>query len=168
MIDVEYRVTDNGLIDAYAQLCDHAPDFVNAVTNRTVNDTSTELLADFQQEPGPVATPIQWTTPKQRRYVMAMKRKGVIASPYVRTHSVSKGWRVQVIYTPDELSSISLFNANEVTPFAEGMRQQPWMRNTGWLYAPDLAEKWQRILTDRIEDDLIKAWYAVEPGQNYA
>lgn len=163
MINVEFEVTDPGLTDAYIELAEHAADFINTVTNRTVNDTADELLADFRQEPGPVKTPIAWTSDRQRRYVMAAKRAGLISTPYVRTHAVSQGWQITVIYAPGEMSRIELTNAAEAAPFVVGLRQQQWHKNTGWLYAPSLAEKWQAILTDRIEIDLIKAWYAVEP-----
>ena len=163
MITTSLRVIDNGLIDAYIELADNPDAFVNVVTNQTVNETADELLADFQIEPGPVTYPIQWASARQRRYVMAQIRSGAIRAPYVRSHAVSKGWQIAVIYVPGELSQIELSNMAEHFTFVEGLRQQPYHRNTGWFQALDKVETWQKVLTDRIETALIRAWYAVEP-----
>lgn len=165
MIQVEFTVSDDKLIKEYEQVLQHVPDFVNVVTNRTVNRIAPQFLADLQREPGPVKTPIRWTSDRQRRYVMAAKRRGEIASPYSRTHAVARGWTVEVVYTPGELSSIEANNPAPETGFVVGLRQQQWMADTGWQKAEDVIDIWQAVLTDEIESDLIKAWYAIG-GEN--
>lgn len=167
MITASVAVYDNGLIDAYADLADESADFVNVVTNQVVNDTADEVLADFRREPGGVRRPIIWTSAKQRRYVMWAIRQGLITAPYVRDHSLSRGWEMKVVYTPGELSRIELDNPSDIATFVYGLRQQQWHRATGWLYAPDEMAIWSDILVDRMETALIKAFYAVEPGEKH-
>lgn len=162
MIDIEFSVTDPGLVDAYAELCRHVPDFVNTVTNQAVNVVGPLALDDFRQEPGAVKTPIKWTSAKQRRYVMMLKRMGLIPSPYVRTHALAKGWTLTVVYTPGELSSIELTNPVEYATYVIGLRRQDFHATTGWYYAPDKAAEWVAIFTDEVERALVKAWYAVD------
>lgn len=156
MINVEFSVTDNGLIDAYVELCEDPESFVNVTVNRTMDSLSVDILEDFQQEPDAVKLPITFTTSRQRRFVMARK-----SGPYVRAHAISQGWKLQVVYTPGQLTSVYLQNDVPEAIFVEGIRQQPFMAVTGWLYTPDLADKWLPIIEDRIETDLIKAFYAV-------
>lgn len=164
MIDFEAKVYDNGLIDAYADLCQHAPDFVNGAVSGAVNDIEPAMMSDFRQEPGVVKRPIRWTSERQRRFVMAQIRAGKFSSPYVRMHAISQAWRSQVVYSAGEMTSIEVWNANEITTFVEGLHQQQWHKDTGWFYAPDKFEKWGGILTDVSETALIKAFYAVEEG----
>lgn len=165
MISTDFAVRDDGLLDAYQTLCLHAEDFVNTVTNRTVNDTADEILVDFQQEPPlPSGAKIEWTSEKQHRFVMVMKRKGLIKARHERQHRVSKGWRIGVVYTPGQMSSVELWNEEDATTFVEGIHQQPFLEKIGWLNAVSLSEKWGKVLESRIEDDLIVSFYAVGEG----
>lgn len=159
MMGVEFEVTDPGLVDAYEYLCRHVPEFVNTVTNAVANRVGPQILADFQQEPGAVKTPIEWTSSKQRRYVMMQKRRGLIGP---RTHALSKGYVLTVVYTPGEMTSLDLTNPTDYLTFVVGLRQQRFHANTGWYFAPDKAEIWQEIFLDEMETGLVKAFYAVD------
>lgn len=162
MIDYSLEVDDPGVIDAYAALFAHAGAFVETVTRRTLDETiAPVMLPDFQQEPGSVKHPIQWTSAKQRRYVKMKQRKGEIKAPYVRTHAVSRGWKLFLVQSGTDLTSIKLENNAAATDFVEGKRQQQFHKNTGWLNAGDLIQEWLPIVTDEIETALIKAFYAV-------
>lgn len=163
-MDIEFEVTDPGLVDAYIQLCQQAPEFVNKVTNDTVNVIAPMMLADFQQEPGPIKLPVHWTSEKQRHYVMWAKRMGLIPSPYVRTHALSKGWHIVVTYRPGAMTTMELANAAPEAVFVVGYRRQIWHRETGWYSAGDKAAEWGRIFMDEMERALIKAFYAVGEG----
>ena len=161
-MDIEFEVTDPALIEAYTYLCEHVPEFVNTVTEQVASETGPELLKDFQQEPPPVKTPIHWTSDAQRRYVMMMKRKGLIPSPYVRTHAITLGFQMAITYAPGEMSSIELWNAVPEATYVIGLRQQRWHAETGWYYAPDKAAYWLGVLLDRMETALIRSFYAID------
>lgn len=162
--DIQLTYQDDGLFAAYQELAANASDFVDTITTRTINeDVAPVMLPDFQQEPGPAVHPIAWTSPKQRRYVMAMIRKGVIRSPYVRTHALSQSWKLMLVYDPNGIVSVVMVNTSSVVDFVEGNRQQGFHADTGWFYANDKAQEWVGIITDEMETALIKAFYAVEP-----
>ena len=166
MITLSLEVQDPGIIDAYAYLLAHSGEFVQTVTRRTVEeDIAPVMLPDFQQEPGAVAKPIVWTSLKQRRYVMLQIRKGEIKS--VRTHAISKGWKLNTVQVGADMTSIQLTNDADGVDFVEGNRQQQFHKNTGWINAPDLIQEWLPIVTDEMETAILKAFYAAGDEGNY-
>lgn len=153
MVSIEVKVTDNGLIDAYDELLLEFPEYTYSVTKNTVNNLAPEMLTDFREEPGPPKRPHEWTSDRQRRYVMMQIARGKI-NPR-RTHKHSQAWKYEVIYRPGLLTSVEVYNIEPGIEFIEGSRQQKWLAETGWFAAKDVAELWTDELEDRIEEDLI-------------
>lgn len=162
MITFDAEVTEAKLTDAYIDLLGVLPDFTNAIVSRTVNDIGPQILQDLDREPGPVQLPIEWTTERQRRYVMAQKGRGRIPKQGSRTHEIALGWKYRVVYTPGQLSSLEVYNAVPGVSFVEGRDQQIFHKNTGWLHAPDVIAPWIEVLTDDVETALIKAFIVAE------
>lgn len=151
-------VTDNGIIAAYEELMRSAPEFIYVNANNAVEGVKEEMITDLSVEPPKANASIQWTSDKQRRYVMSKFRKKL---PYPRQHYVSQGWRIEVLYTPAEMTSIQVYNASRSYRFVEGLYQQAFLRTIGWLYAPDRLEYWAQILEDRVYTEIVRAFYAV-------
>src|SRR5689334_9970305 len=109
MFKASIEVTDPGLIMAYAQLLEHAPEVVNTRISATVNRMRDRLLQKFREEPGAVAYPIQWTSDRQRKAYFATNGFGR-GVPYSRTHDLVNAWKLLVVYQPNRLTEIALSN----------------------------------------------------------
>ncbi len=155
------EVTNSGLVEAYAQLLEKAPDVTNTLVNRTVNDRRDGLLAAFRKEPDGVSYPIQWKSAKQRKAYFATRGFGH-GIPYQRTHALVNAWRLIVVYEANRLTSIAIENDDPKRRYVTGQDQQPFHRITGWYQDQDLIDKTQAQLADEVETDLIKGFYAVE------
>lgn len=121
------------------QVHEIVPDAVEKYTHREVRPfVSQRIDKTLRRDPGPVRYPIQWTSDKQRRYVMAKLRKeGNL--PYKRTWRYVKGWRVRANYKHG-LTSIAVYHEDEVADFIGGRRQQQYHHNTGWANAADTLQ----------------------------
>lgn len=137
--DIEQDSHFSAVLDMVA----HLDAFTDAVVREAVNtDIAPAILSEAQVEPGAVAKPIQWTSARQRRYVMAKIRSGEIASPYVRTHAVSQGYAFIVTTAEGDYTRIAFVNNASAFTFVSGMTQQRFHANTGWLNAPAKADAW--------------------------
>lgn len=168
MFRADVEVTDPGLIKAYEQLLEQAPDVVNAFVNRTVNRVGDKLLARFQQEPGPVVYSrdgkLAWKSDKQRKAFFATDGFGG-GIPYQRRAAPNRmvdRWRLIITYEPNRLTSIALQNDDPVHQFVTGQFQQPFHAITGWYQEQVLFDQAQVQLTDEVETDLIKGFYSLE------
>jgi len=112
----------------------------------TRSDSAAEKARrELSKEPPPAVHPIEWTSPKQRRYVM-MKLREQNNLPYRRTHRQSTGWRVTVDSPLDVLFS----NSNPAAQFVQGLYQQKFHANTGWPYAPVVIASYSEAITDEL------------------
>lgn len=158
MSDIQVAISSNGKLTRLVNVVSHAPFFVDGIVRQAVvNDISPAILPEAQAEPGPVATPIEWTSPKQRRYVMMMIRKGLIPAPYVRSHALSQAWAFSVKTTSND-TTVTLANSSSVFQYVEGLNQQRFHANTGWLSASDKIPVWGDIVVSKIVDALQTAW----------
>lgn len=110
-------------------------------------DTTLRVEPPVRSWPGDY--PLEWTSEKQRRYVM-WKLRSTGNLPYQRTHQYVRGWHVQGVYTHG-LTSILVFHDDEVADFVGGRRQQRFHRITGWANAPDVLQVLSIDLNERIE-----------------
>jgi hypothetical protein len=123
-----------------------------------------QLLAQLQQEPGPPKYPIRWTTERMRRAFFASNGFGR-GIPTKRSHALSQAWQVTI--NVDQITRFQMFTNNLIaflarfkiteppTPippmiivdvsnpvsyerYVEGVNQQGFHKDTGWLYAPDV------------------------------
>lgn len=141
---------------------EHLDDFVVSTTKEAVySDIAPVVLPEAMAEPGAVARPIQWTSAKQRRYVMMKIRKGEIQAPYVRTHAVSRGWNYDVTVVEGDYTEVSLSNKASYFRFVEGINQQRFHANTGWLSAPAKASQWLAITLAGLQSAFERKWHSL-------
>lgn len=160
MIEITAEVTDAPLTEAYRELLGVIPEFTQAVVDRTFNDVAPLIVQDLSRAPGPVQLPVMWTSERQHNFVMMQKGRGRMQSS--RRALISGGWKYRVVYSPDQISSLEVYNTAPGVEFVEGRRQQLFHRNTGWLYAPSVVSPWIAILNDEVETALIKSFIAAE------
>ncbi len=111
-------------------------EFQQKITRETtamVNDA----VEVFEQYPGPVKTPIKWTSRKQQRWYFWTR--GGFYGPgrpnsfqrYKRTGGLANDWRV--VRTGNQYESTLTFsNANPYLRYVIGRDQQGFHKNTGW------------------------------------
>ena len=122
---------------------------IDAVNQQILNEVRDEIAPDALQELSvdapPVARPIQWTSDKQRKFVMAkLKRENNL--PYRRTGRLRNAWVVEV-----RGNAIVIENPSAISKFVYGSLaqnrsaalrfQQGFHANTGWQPATDTAKK---------------------------
>lgn len=116
-------------------------DEVIAAFNR---DIKGHFLTDLQYEPGPAKMPFEFETEKSRRYYFWLVSQGKVNTAnghYVRTHKLSKGWKVG-ISADDELIVISAQNSAAHLPFVEGAHQVRGHAKTGWVKYQGVVDFW--------------------------
>lgn len=165
MSDIQVSITSNGKLAALVKVVSHAPFFVDGIVRQAVvNDISPAILPEAQAEPGPAAKPIEWTSIKQKRYVMAAIRRGLIPAPYIRTHALSQSWAFGVA-TESDSTTITLANSSSKFPFVEGASREKFHANTGWLYAPDKIPIWGNMVVGMLVTALQSAWGTLFQGR---
>lgn len=157
-------VTNPGLLEAYAELLEAAPEVVNRLVNRTVNRNRDRLLSRFRKEPGRVVHPIRFTTLLQQRALFASRGFGA-GLPTTRSHALVNAWKLPVVYSGTGITSIVLENDNPARPFVIGRRQQLFHKITGWYQEQPLILQTQRMVEDEVETDLIKSFYAIDEAR---
>jgi hypothetical protein len=91
--------------------------------------------------PGPVRYPIQWTSERQRRYVMAKLRRERNL-PYRRTHALVRGWKVPK-YIDKRGGLLTVTHPWKKVGYVVGDPQRPAMQQrfhaiTGWPTAREM------------------------------
>lgn len=87
---------------------------------------------------------VPWVSEKQRRYVIANIRKGIIQIPYRRTDSLSKSWQVRPAHTKDALTYI-LGTNHPKAKYVQGDQQHSRMRIIGhWTTDKVAKEIWPK------------------------
>lgn len=164
MFKASVEVKDPGLIQAHIQILEKAPEVARVLIDRTVNKERDRLLAQFRREPGPSASPVQWESDKQRKAFFASDGFGH-GIPYRRRSAPNRmvdQWRLIVVYQPGRLTSIMLENNDPARRFVTGHDQQKFHLVTGWYQEEPIIQRSQRLLTTKVETDLIKSFYAIE------
>jgi len=161
MFRASVEVQDPDLLTAYTQVLEGAPEVANSLINATVNRERDGLLAQLHEEPGPVVYPFTWKSDKQRRAFFATNGFGR-GIPTKRTHILVNAWRLVVVYEPNRITSIMIENNDPKRRFVTGQDQQPGHAITGWYQDDSLIADAQKRLTDAVETDLIKSFFAIE------
>jgi len=141
-------------LDVLATLFKDARETTLAAGRDVFDAERAELLNELAHEPGPVKRPIQWTSEKQRRAVMAKLRKqGNI--PYQRTQRLSKSWFIRL---DEQRNGFAMTIANSVkyAPYVVGNirrgsgpdPQQRFHKNTGWFPVALTIDFWLESYTE--------------------
>lgn len=154
MFDVELGI-DTALLEALRDAHQTVPEAVDRFAKRELRPFASQFVdRTLRREPGPVKYPIQWTSPKQRRYYFAVLAvydpitHAIV--PYQRTGRYIRGWHVRGDYA-NGLTSIRVYNEESRAQFIGGRRQQRFHRNTGWPNAADVLQALSLDLNERIE-----------------
>ena len=163
MIRVRLTVDPTVILEIRKQI-QRMPKLMQAEFSAVSQEIQTGFLDEIRGlEPGPVKYPIQWTSDKQRRYVMAKLRKaGNI--PYRRTGKFMGGWRVRQ-YTTEAGGFIVLTNEWDRAKYVWGDPLQPDAQqmfhiNTGWPTNQQF-EQVREFWAIYGEERLIEAWVAM-------
>jgi hypothetical protein len=155
MIRTKATADTSGIDATIALLQDHDK-VVATAGNRAYNRVAPEALAELRKEPGEAKKPIEWTSLKQRRYVMAMYREQGITE-YTRSHKLSQSWIVSSLIE-GKVFRIIFENTAPQAKFVYGSLaqnrvtalrfKQKFHTNTGWQDATDTATKWTRAMIE--------------------
>lgn len=114
------------------------------------------FLSELQQDPGPVATPIDWTSRKQQQAYFASGGFGR-GIPTKRSGALANAWIVRVTRTGNEFLFVAE-NPLSASKFVYGSLakdrrralryQQHFHANTGWVAATDIVQKWTRVFVE--------------------
>lgn len=86
----------------------------------------------------PADYPLEWTSDRQRKYVMAkLRREGNL--PYRRSHEFVRQWHVRGDYT-NGLTSIVVYHDSDIEQYVTGRRRQEFHRITGWPSSGDVLQ----------------------------
>ncbi len=161
MFTFNLQVEDNGLIAAYKELLSgEAEAFIRLSTARDVNAVLDKTLRLLRTPPGPVRSPLRWTSERQRRAFFASEGFGR-GIPTRRSGTLTRGWRAFLTYAPGQLAEAGFENDVPYRQWVTGDDQQLMHSITGWVPDTLRFEEAQAELADRVETSLIKGWYAV-------
>ena len=137
-------------IDALSGFLDSQNQIVGGITAFIYDTYSPELLRALQEQPPPAKKPIEWTSAKQRRYVMAKLREENNL-PYQRTGKLAASWQVQTVSSG---GTFQIIVRNDAPPakyvygtlarnFDMALRfKQRFHTNTGWIDAGEITWFW--------------------------
>jgi hypothetical protein len=148
-----YEITvDTDILDAISEQAQRTPGLMATAFQRQAQRLRSVALSRLHVEPGKPVYPIQWTSEKQRRFVMAkLRRDGNL--PYQRTGALVNAWQVDY-NTADYEGFLRVFNPSDVEQYVTGIRQQKFHSNTGWYRSQDILTE----LMVEAEDRLIETW----------
>lgn len=147
---------DTDVLDAIAETAIEAPQRMRTAAGLVARgDTAQAMIVELSTEPRPAAKPIDWTSPKQQRYVMwKLKREGFPG----RSHKLAQAWRVVLDFLNGLLGGVlSVENNDPAAQFVQGEYQQRMHANTGWPLARLVIRNYQ----EELQDEIITAWLHV-------
>lgn len=155
LLDAELGLSAD-VLDATRQMIQQYPaEFERRVASNVLPDLELEK-ARWLHEPGDPVHPIDWTSEKQRRYVLGVVLKkdadGNII-PYERTHALINSWQV-VQQWADGAFTLALESDADAAQFVMGLHQQRFHYNTGWQNIRDIA----LALSERADELLLQTW----------
>lgn len=155
MFPVVEIIPDYDILDAIKETAQKAPSLMATAFQRQAQRARSVGLARLHVQPGKPVYPIQWTSERQRRFVMAkLRREGNL--PYQRTGALVNAW--QIDYATDNYDGfLRVYNESDIEQYVTGINQQRFHRNTGWYQSQD-------ILVDLLietETRLIDTWLTI-------
>jgi hypothetical protein len=143
----------------FQQAIASAPSLTATGTNLVTRRLATEILRELRAAPARPRYPIQWTSEKQRRYVMAMLRR-TNNLPYRRTGKLVRGWKSnKKIDVRGGIFAVE--NKVKYAGYVQGpfgskakageQRQQKFHRRSGWPSAPDVVARYRKKAMDALK-----------------
>lgn len=169
MIRTTTKIDTSG-IDAFKQMLDNHAAVVAAVGQRVYDRHAPELLNSLQQEPGAVKYTnngkLDWTSDRQRKFVMAMYReKGI--DKYERTGKLAQGWMVKMV-TEGGVLRFVVENPAPQAKFVYGSMakdvsaakrfQQRFHQATGWQTVSPVVAAWMERVNAAFKDEFKQAF----------
>jgi hypothetical protein len=155
---------DLGIIQGVRQTIKQAPTLMEKRFKAVSDEVQAGVISELKAlEPGPAKHPIQWTSEKQRRYVMRkLRKRGQI--PYRRSGALVNAWRSRR-YTTKAGGFITVTNDSSIYPFVMGDPdradwQQQFHINTGWP-TPARIQEVKTAWTGRGALKVVRAWQEV-------
>lgn len=146
---------DKDVLEAIALQLPKAPILMHAVMMLKVRKLDSEVISLLRVEPPKPTYPLRWKSKKQRAAYFATNGfgKGI---PYRRTGDMLKRWATKFEPAPDG-GEILEQNDSPYVDYVQGMNQQPFHIDTGWVFAPPIIVEADIVATEY----MIDAWYEV-------
>lgn len=146
---------DQDVLDAIAKDLPKAPILMRVAMTLKVRELDAQVISKLRVEPPKPTYPLRWKSKKQRAAYFATNGfgKGI---PYRRTGEMSKRWETVFVQTP-EGGDILVQNDSPYVDFVQGLDQQPFHIDTGWVYAPPIIAEADIVATEM----MIDTWYDV-------
>jgi len=155
ILDAELGLSADVLQNMRQMIATAPATFEHRVQTNVLPDLDLEMRR-WLHEPGDPVYPIDWTSEKQRRYVMGVVLKkderGRII-PYKRTHELIDSWDVVMVWV-DGSFTIALESHADAAQYVMGLHQQRFHFNTGWQNIRDIAT----VLSERADELLLQTW----------
>lgn len=148
-------IPDNDVLDAIADALPKAPILMQVAMALKVRELDATVISKLRVEPPKPNYPLRWKSKKQRAAFFATNGfgKGI---PYRRTGEMSKRWETVFVASPSG-GDIFVQNNSPYVDYVQGLNQQPFHIDTGWVYAPPIIAEADIVVTDM----LIETWYGV-------
>ena len=142
---------NNRVLQQLVEQMERTPKLLKKELKKTLNKTSNVVKQEMKKEvPQGAKHPIEWTSEKQRRFVMAkLKEEGNL--PYRRTNEIVNGWRFRVNAKGGINIGVEFTNISPKARFVIGGDQQKFHANTGWIHANDSMRKHIPRYVDAVE-----------------
>jgi hypothetical protein len=150
-------------LEDVADFLDNFDEVVRDVGQRVVDEWAPELLTELRVTPGKPKYPIEWTSERQRKKVMAdLRAKDNL--PYQRSDELPNAWEV-VNTSTDGAFSILVINRSSKAKFVYGSLarnveaarrfQQKFHINTGWQFARNTVFVWLDVMETAFRREII-------------
>ena len=144
------------VLDAYKGAAQRRPVLVRTAFQRLARQSRRRVLDKVTEEPGEPKSPIDWTTPKQRRFVMR-KLRLENDLPYTRKHTYVQSFKVE--YEASDFNGfLSLQNDDPAADYIGGDEQQRMHIQTGWVSVAEVVSD-ERVI---VEDAAIEIYLTLE------
>lgn len=149
---------DSEPVDDLIAYADSFNEIAQEEFNAVWQPIQTAMLRELKTVPGRVRYPIDWTSAKQRRFVMMTLRRNNNL-PYQRTGRIPAAWQASARFNGGQIQAI-VENSEPASRFVYGSLarngggfQQRFHRNTGWQEANQTVAFWFTAL----QQDFIQA-----------
>jgi len=156
MIKVNLLI-ESDILSALNEQISQLPAITRGAVSRVYRRYRARIIKDLAAYPGPPAGTFKnKATPKQRRYVMMLIRKGIWTG---RTGKLARSWKLSS-RRANKAEQITLENTAEnergqpYSPYVQGDYQQPFHLDTGWKAAAPIIVKYETL----IGEALIEEW----------
>lgn len=123
-------------------------------------EAATEIARRMSRPGRKITYPVNWDSLKQKIYVIIriMKRQGSL--PYIRTHAMERGWKVERVQR-----GAKVYNNVRGSKYVYGTMRSKWQSNIHigrWLILRDVYDKVVAELPKRVRESLKRIPKATE------